>query len=78
MMLIHEIRLFELRIELNFQCKTLAVVNYYVVAGKAWKIIIDPHNDHLSVGLIAQVVVHCTVIREAKVQFPFRPEFFRS
>ena len=37
-----------------------------VEAGKAWKIIIDPHNNQLLVGLIAQRVEHSTGIAEVK------------
>ena len=29
----------------------LAVANYYVVPGKAWKMIIEPHSNELPVGL---------------------------
>ena len=55
----------------------LIVINATLVeAGKAWKIIIDPHNDPLSVGLIAQRVEHSTGIAEVRVRVPFRPEFF--
>ena len=32
--------------------------------------IIDPHNDLLSVGSIAQLVEHCTVITEVRVRIP--------
>jgi len=35
-------------------------------------IIIDPYNDKLQVGLITQLVKHCT----ADVRVPYRPEFF--
>ena len=55
----------------------LVVINATLVeAGKAWKIIIDPHNNQLLVGLIAQRVEHCTGIAEVRVRVPFRPEFF--
>ena len=30
-------------------------------------LIIDPHNDQLSVGVIAQLVEHCTGIAEVRV-----------
>ena len=40
-------------------------------------LIIDPHNDQLPVGLIAQLVEHCTSIAEVRVWIPFRPKFFR-
>ena len=55
----------------------LVVINATLVweAGKAWKIIIDPHNDQLSVGLIAQRVKPSTGIAEVRVRVPFRPEF---
>ena len=39
---------------------------------------LDPHNDHLPVGLIAQLVEHCTGIAEVRDRIPFGPEFFRS
>ena len=57
---------------------SLVVINATLVweADKAWKIIIDPHNDQLSVGLIAQRVEHFTGIAEVRVWVPFRPEFF--
>ena len=55
----------------------LVVINTTLVeAGKAWKIIIDPHNDQLSVGLIAQRVEHSIDIAEVRVRVPFRPELF--
>ena len=34
-------------------------------------LIIDPHNDLLSVGLIAQLVEHCTGIAEVRICFVF-------
>jgi len=34
-------------------------------------------NDQLPVDLVAQLVEHCTGTIEARVQAPFRPEFFR-
>ena len=34
-------------------------------------LIIDPHNDQLPVGLIAQLVECCTGIAEVRVQVPF-------
>lgn len=36
---------------------------------------INSHNDQLSVGLIAQLIEHCTGIIEVRVQVLFRPEF---
>ena len=33
-------------------------------------LIIDPHNELLPVGLIAQLVEHCTGITEVRVQIP--------
>ena len=42
------------------------------------RLIIDPQNDQLLVGLIAQLVEHCTGITEVRVWVSFRPEFFRS
>ena len=33
----------------------------------------DPHNGQLPVGLIAQLVEHCTGMAEVRVQDPFRP-----
>ena len=39
--------------------------------------IIDPHNDQLSVILIAQLVEHYTGIAEVSVRVPFRSEIFR-
>ena len=35
-----------------------------------YELIIDPHNDLLPVGLIAQLVEHCTGIAEVRVQVP--------
>ena len=35
-------------------------------------LIIDPHNNQLPVGLIAQLVEHCTGIAEVRVLVPFR------
>ena len=47
----------------------LVLINAPLVeAGKAWKIIIDPHNDQLSVALIAQRVEHSLDIAEVRVQ----------
>ena len=41
-------------------------------------LIIDPHNDQLPVGLIAQLVPHCTRISEVRVRLPFRGPFLES
>ena len=41
-------------------------------------LIIDPHNDQLSVGLTAQLVEHCTGIAEVRVRVPFRSFFHLS
>ena len=41
------------------------------------RLMIDPQNDQLRVGLIAQLVEHCTSNAEVTVRVPFRPEFFR-
>ena len=38
-------------------------------------LIIAPHNDLLPVGLITQLVEHCTGIAEVRVGIPFRPKF---
>ena len=40
-------------------------------------LIIDPHNDLLPVGLIAQLVEHCTSVTEVRIWVPFRQEFFK-
>lgn len=37
----------------------------------------NPHNDQLSVGLIAQLMKHCTGIAEDWVRIPFRSESSR-
>ena len=42
-----------------------------------YRLIIDPHDNFLPVGLIAQLEEHCTRIAEIKVRVPFRSEFFR-
>ena len=34
---------------------------------------IDPYNDQLPVGLIAQLVEHCTGVAEVRVRVPSRP-----
>ena len=42
-------------------------------------LIIDPRNDQLPVGLIAQLVEHCAAyIAEVSVQEPFTTEFFKA
>ena len=78
MMQIHEIHLFELRIETNFQFMSAALV---VERERPEKFIyapmIGPLNDRLPVGLIAQLVKHCTGIPEVRVLVTFRPDFFR-
>ena len=47
--------------------------SYAAVAKELTKL--DPHNNQLSVGLIAQVVEQCTLVAEVRVQVPFRPFF---
>ena len=37
----------------------------------------DPHNGKLPVGLIVQLVEHCTGITEVRVGILFMPEIFR-
>ena len=57
-----------------FQCMILAVINTSKVAAcTAWKISIYIHNSQLSVGLIAQMVKHCTGIAEVEVHVSFKP-----
>jgi len=34
----------------------------------------DPHSDQLPVGLIAQLVEHCTGITEVRVRVPLKHE----
>ena len=34
-------------------------------------VIVDPHNDHLQVGVITQVIEHCTGIAEVGLRVPF-------
>ena len=42
-------------------------------------LIIDPRNDQLPVGLIAQLVEHCAAyIAEVSVKEPFTTEFFKA
>ena len=60
----HKIHACELRIELPFYV-ILEIINATSVG--AWKISIVPHNNELSVGLIAQLVKPCTVFRKFKV-----------
>ena len=39
---------------------------------------LEPRSDQFPVGLIAEMVKHCTGIAEVRVRIPFRPEsFFR-
>ena len=38
---------------------------------------IDPQNNQLPVGLIAQLVEHCTSIAGVRVRVALRPEFFK-
>jgi len=87
MMLIHESNVFELNVELKFEvCDPCIIFNTtYVVTRKAWKVqartalkpwpwlIINPHNDKLPVGLITQLVKHCTAITEVSIPIKFRP-----
>ena len=40
------------------------------------RVIIDPHNDQLPVGLTAQQAGHYTGITELRIQIPIRSEFF--
>ena len=40
-----------------------------------YRLIINPHNNLLPVGLVAQLVEHCTCIAEVNIQIPLRPEF---
>ena len=39
---------------------------------------IDPQNDQLPVGLIAQLVEHCTGIAEVKVRIPIQEWIFQA
>ena len=87
MMLIHESNVFGLHVELKFEvCDPFIIFNTtYVVTRKAWKVqartalkpwpwlIINPHNDKLPVGLITQLVKHCTAITEVSISIKFRP-----
>ena len=41
-------------------------------------LIIDPHNDLLPVGLIAQLVEHCTGIAEVRVWIPVQAWIFQA
>ena len=36
-------------------------------------LIVDPHNDLLPVGVVAQLVEHCTAIAEVRVRIPRLP-----
>ena len=44
-------------------------------SNRYYGLIIDSHNDQLSVGLIAQLVEHCTGMVEVRDQVPSWPEF---
>ena len=41
-------------------------------------LLIDPHNDQLSVGLIAQLIEHCTGILEVKVRIRVQAWIFQA
>ena len=40
-----------------------------------YELMIDPHNDQLPVGVVAQLVEHCSGIAEVWVRVPYRPIF---
>ena len=42
-----------------------------------FEFIMGSRNDHLPVGLMAQVAERCTCIAEVSLPFPVRAEFFR-
>ena len=43
-----------------------------------YRLIVDPHNNLLPVGLIAQLVEHCTGIAEARVGIPVQAWIFQA
>ena len=52
-------------------------INFIAYIFTIYGFMIDPHNDQPPVGLIAQLLEHCTSIAEARVRVSFKPEFFR-
>ena len=55
-------------IESAFQIgKKICIVIIYV---HLYGLIIDPHNDQLPIGLLAQLVGHCTGIAEVRGRIP--------
>lgn len=60
---------FELRME------TLSVIVNDLRSSATLLGLTDPHNDHLPVGLIAELVEHCTGIAEVRARVPFKPVF---
>ena len=53
---------------LYYSC--ISIINLHI-----YEFIIDPQDDLLTVGPIAQLVEHCTDIADGRVECPFRPEF---
>ena len=55
----------------------ISLIKMHNILSTIYGLMIDPNDDQLPVGLIAQQVEHCTGIAEARVRVPLRPEFLR-
>ena len=53
----------------NFHFSKLIVSLLLFFYGTIYALIVDPQNDQLPVGLIAQLVGHCTRIAEVRVNY---------
>ena len=68
---------FELWMEAILMLMIFAVI-LSCMSSSEWKIstiyglIIDPHNNKSPVGLLAQVIEHCTCMAQVRIRVPFR------
>ena len=52
--------------------------SFIIIYVPIYRLIIDPHNHLLPVGLIVQLVEHCTGILEVKVRIPVQAWNFQA
>ena len=61
-----------------FHLHELSCINYTTCMSTIYGLIIDPHNDYLPIGLMAQLVKHCSGITDVRVRVLFRADVFRT
>ena len=64
--------------ELKFSPPSNEISSIWSHRSTIYGLIIDPYNDQLPVGLIVQLVEHCTSITEVRVRVPSRGLFLES